>query len=63
MEGFKLAERNKRRRQNYAVAKSKDERAKVRKLTVEKEILDAEKDRQRKQISRDRFSENNTTTR
>ena len=55
MSESKLAERNKRRRQNYAIAKNQNDRAKVRRRNAQKEISETEKCRQRKQISRDRI--------
>ena len=63
MEDSKRAERNKRRRQNYAIANEAKKRAKSRKCNVQHEVLVAENARQRKQSSRERIAEKRATTR
>ena len=63
MNTSKLAERNKRRRQSYAIAKNKNDRTKLRKRNAQNEIGDTEKCRLRKQKSRDKITKDATDAR
>ena len=63
MEDTKRAERNKRRRQNYAIANDAKKRAKTRKCNVQHELSVAENARQRKQSSREQITKKCVITR